>query len=34
VFVRGVEVVAAGLVFAFGILLLAGYMTSERITAF
>ena len=34
VFMRGVEVAAAGLVFAFGILLLTGYMTSERITAF
>jgi nickel/cobalt transporter (NicO) family protein len=34
VFMRGVEVAAAGLVFAFGILLLTGYMTSERITGF
>ena len=34
VFMRGVEAAAAGLVFTFGILLLTGYMTSERITAF
>jgi nickel/cobalt transporter (NicO) family protein len=34
VFMRGVEVAAAGLVFAFGILLLTGYMTSERIAGF
>ena len=34
VFVRGVEVAAAGLVFAFGILLLTGYTTSERIAGF
>jgi nickel/cobalt exporter len=34
VFMRGVEVAAAGLVFAFGILLLTGYMTNERMAGF
>ncbi len=34
VVVRGMEVGAAGLILAFGALLLAGYMASERLTAF
>jgi nickel/cobalt transporter (NicO) family protein len=34
VLMRGVEFGAAGLVFAFGILLLTGYMASERIGLF
>ena len=34
VLVRGMEVGAAGLVLAFGLLLLAGYMASERLVGF
>ncbi len=34
VLVRGMEVGAAGLIFVFGLLLLAGYMATERLTAF
>lgn len=34
VFLRGIEVGAAGLVFTFGILLLTGYMASERLVGF
>jgi nickel/cobalt exporter len=34
VLVRGMEVGAAGLILAFGLLLLAGYMATERLTLF
>jgi nickel/cobalt exporter len=34
VLMRGLEVGAAGLVLAFGLLLLAGYMASERLVGF